>query len=82
MSLADAIEKGDVPRKGKRLGCSVGVWLDTLDTRDKDAALAVLADTENWSRARASDLFRAHGLKVGQNQVAQHRRGECTCDAR
>lgn len=75
MSLRSALEASTAHRKGPR--CSVANLLDTLDDDDRQALLDAFAS--DLQHAQITRALKAEGHRVGDQTIARHRGGECSC---
>lgn len=78
MSLAQAIKAGPTAVQiGGR--CETGRWLDTLDTTDRTAINAAMADFDEWSTAALWRTIKDNGATVGESAFRRHRVKGCQC---
>ena len=82
MSLADRARRR--PSRNRRMECSVGLLLRTLDAQESDALQTMIDDPQRLSTEIVDDL-REEGITVRghymrDNTMSRHRRGACSCD--
>ena len=81
MSLADDLDTLDTTRPGRK--CWVGLWLTTLDDRDRAAVNAAMRSTTSSTQMHI--WLAKHGHDVAMSSLTRHRRKMkglpgCACD--
>ena len=75
MSILDDLRAIPVKRPGH--SCTLGAWLVSLSDDERAEAIDVVLRSAISAEQMAAGL-RSHGIDVGQQSVAKHRRGECS----
>lgn len=71
MSLSEKLKTRTA--SAQRFSTSVDRWLDTLETVERDAAVAILCDT-SWSQREVRWAFRDEGFPVAAATIGEWRR--------
>lgn len=75
MGFADEVK---LLQRGRGATCTVGEYLDGLDTADRAEIQEVMQDDKYTSTAIAKALV-ARGFNTSATTVMRHRRGDCKC---
>lgn len=62
-----------------RVRCQVTVILDSMTEADAADLKAALGDV-TVTGAAIERVLQRRGVRLSQNSITRHRRGECTCD--
>lgn len=60
--------------------CKVGRTYQALDESDRKIFRDAIEDVDSWSAIALERELRVNGVRVSNDTILQHRRGNCVCE--
>ena len=74
------LEAAFIKNQPKKQQCPVRAILESLDDKNRKALESVLAS--QLAPYLITKTLRAEGLKISENSIYSHRKGECKCETK